>query len=202
MKDYIARQSGRPAKQVAVTTPKSTATQADHKRRIAEDSSQIIGSIFILQSEPMGGLWFGDNAKKPINQHQRWQMRGGTICWEPSIPANALYWSRRIEAQAQQANQRRQTGAFLRLSKTSQTRATWSLPAIAACPLRDETCEHCYALERWYRNDLPRQIDRVLCLEYLQQLIRQDGLTTWIDWMVKNLKGLTITPTCSNAYGR
>jgi hypothetical protein len=141
MNQFIHTTSTQSAERVTVAVTRPIAAHAEDKNHVAGTCANTINSIFILQSEPMGGLWFGDNAKKPINQHQRWQMRGGGICWEPSIPVNAQYWSERIAALAQQANQRRQTGAFLRLSKTSQTRATWSLPAIAACPLRDETCD-------------------------------------------------------------
>ncbi|MGO8930723.1 MAG: hypothetical protein ACLQU3_28020 [Limisphaerales bacterium] len=190
MNKHIHATSAQSAERVTVTTTRPIAAHVEHKNHVAGTCINSISSIFVLQSEPIGGLWFGNGTKEPLDLHQRWQMRGGTICWEPSIPANALYWSERIEAQAQEANQRRQAGAFLRLSRTSQTRATWSLPAIAACPLRDETCQHCYALERWYRNDLPRQIDRVLRLEYLRRLIHQDSLATWVDWMVTKLKAL------------
>jgi hypothetical protein len=163
--------------QAAVTAPKSKPAHA------ASNQKEAIGSIMVMQSAPMAGLWKG---KATFDLHHRWHMRGGRIAWEPFAPANAHQWDGRIHALADKANQKRQTGAFLRLSNTSQTRATWSLPAIAACPLRDETCEHCYAIGGWYLIDHSLQVDRVLRLKYLQQLIRHDGLATWIDWMVTN----------------
>jgi hypothetical protein len=54
----------------------------------------------------------------------------------------------------------------------------------------DETCKSCYALAGWYRTDIKLQVDRVLRLEYLQRLVREDRLDTWVEWMVQQLNGL------------
>jgi protein gp37 len=59
-----------------------------------------------------------------------------------------------------------------------------------ACALRDEACEHCYALKGWYRLDLSHQVDRVLRLELLQRLISEHRLPTWIDWAGDELNAL------------
>jgi hypothetical protein len=56
--------------------------------------------------------------------------------------------------------------------------------------LRDETCEHCYAIGGWYRSDLALQVDRVLRLEYLKGLILEDKLEKWVQWMVSELNAL------------
>jgi hypothetical protein len=55
--------------------------------------------------------------------------------------------------------------------------------------MQDEACEYCYACKGRYPTGVA-QVDRVLRLEYLQRLIRQDGLATWIDWMVDALIAL------------
>ncbi len=159
------------------------------KPRSDRNHEDAIRSILVMQAEPMHGLWTDEAA---FDLHHCWHIRGGGIDWEPLTPANAHEWDGRIHALAEKANQARQSGTFLRLSKTSQTRATWSLPAIAACPVRDETCEHCYALDGWYRLDPSRQIDRVLRLEYLHRLIRENNLMTSVDWMVGELNVLPI----------
>jgi len=149
-----------------------------------------INSIFVLGTEPFAGLWLGNTDRGGFNHQQRWRLHDGKICWEPLGPANTQYWEQRIHMLVEETTERRQQAAFLRLSKTSQTRATWSLPALAACPKRDETCEHCYAQQGWYRVDLPRQVDRVLRLEYLQGLIRKNSLSTWVQWMANTLNAL------------
>jgi hypothetical protein len=177
-------------KQAAITSATRTAARASHKNQGAGTCIHTISSIFVLKSEPLSGLWFEKKASTAIDLHHRWYMHGGRICWEPFAPTNAHEWNGRIHALAEYANQRRRTGAFLVLSKTSQTRATFSLPAIVACLLRDETCEHCYALGGWYRLDPSHQIDRVLRLEYLKRLIGQHRLPTWIDWAVDKLNAL------------
>jgi len=155
-------------------------------------TKQVIKSVFVLSTEPMRGLWFGPREEMSLDPIKHWELRGGAVCWEPFVPRNAGYWVKRIKSLARQANEARRTRAFLRLSKTSKTGCTWSLPAIAACPVRDETCVQCYALQRWYRSDLPRQLDRVLRLEYLRRLIEQDRLATWVDWMEKTLNKLPV----------
>jgi protein gp37 len=117
-------------------------------------------------------------------------MRDDEVLWGPFVPLNAQDWDERIHALAEKANQRRQSGRFLMLSRTSQTRTVWSLPAIAACPVRDETCAHCYALGRRFRWNHANQIDRALRLEYLQRLVRENQLRTWVDWMTSQLNRL------------
>lgn len=140
-----------------------------------------------MQSAPMGGLWKG---KAAFDLRHRWYCRGSRICWEPVVPANVEHWNERIITLVTYAADRRRTGAFLRLSRTSQTRATSSLPAIGACPVRDETCDHCYARLGWYRSDYQIAVDRVLRLECLKRLIDQGNLPKWANWMVAELNAL------------
>ena len=60
----------------------------------------------------------------------------------------------RANTLVEKADERRRTGAFLRLGRTSQARTTWSLPAIAACPIQAEACKHCYACKGQYPTGL------------------------------------------------
>lgn len=87
-------------------------------------------------------------------------------------------------------NQRPHIARRLSLSRTAQTRATWSLPADVACPVQDETCEHCYARKGNYQKGCSAQICQVRRFKYLKQLIRQHRLPTWIDWVVSKLNAL------------
>jgi hypothetical protein len=185
-----AKRRHAPLPKQHVSTATRTAARASHEDYGAGTCTDTIGSIFVLKSEPMSGLWFGKKARPAIDLHHRWHVRGGRIFWEPFAPANAREWEERIHALDEYANQKRRTGAFMVLSKTSQTRATFSLPAIVACALRDEACEHCYALKGWYRLDLSHQVDRVLRLEHLQRLISEHRLPTWIDWAGDELNAL------------
>jgi len=105
----------------------------NQKTNIVQDS---VKAIFIQQTEPMGGLWFAKTAHTGFDPHLLWQMRDGRIDWQPYAPANAPYWAQRINELAEEANQKRHSGAFLKLSKTQQhTQPTWSLPAIASAPI-------------------------------------------------------------------
>ena len=117
-------------------------------------------------------------------------MHGDEVHWEPIVPANAEHWSIRIANLIKLADKSRRTGAYLRLSTTSKTGSTWGLPAIASCPVQDEMCQKCYALGGWYQTDHRLQIDRVLRLEYLQRLIRQQQLESWVQWMAQELAAL------------
>lgn len=160
-----------------------------------------IGSIFILRTEPMAGIWFPKTSKGGFDLRYSWEVRDKGINWQPRVPVNSCYWEERIEGLVAAANDRRQSGAFLRLSKTSATHNNWSLPAIGACPVRDESCQECYALSGWYRLDHPRQLDRVLRLEYLQRLIRENKLEVWQDWMVNKLNAVVSEEPFPRALG-
>jgi hypothetical protein len=106
-----------------------------------------IGSIFVLATEPLSGVGFckGDRG---MSQPSRWKMRDEVVQWEPGVPLNAAEWNTKIVPLADLVRQRREDGSFLKLTRTSVTPYNWSLPAIAACPIRDETCANCYALTR------------------------------------------------------
>lgn len=163
-----------------------------HNGNIAQTTKPCdttIGSIFILQTEPIGGLWFA-KGQVGFDLKFQWQMRDGRIDWKPFVPANAPHWEEKICQLVEIANKRRESGAFLRLSETSATRYNFNLPAIGACLVRDETCQSCYALVGWYRVDQRLQVDRALRLEYLQELIEQDNIVVFINWMVKKLNAL------------
>ncbi len=80
--------------------------------------------------------------------------------------------------------------SFLKLSGTSKTGITWSLPAVGACPQIDETCGTCYALDGFYRTNTAAQVGRVMRLEYLRELISADRLEEWIDWAVGRMSQL------------
>lgn len=72
--------------------------------------------------------------------------------------------------------------AFLKLSGTSKTGITWSLPAVGSCPQVDETCGTCYALDGFYRTNIAAQVGRVMRLEYLRDLIVRGKMDEWVGW--------------------
>lgn len=144
-------------------------------------------SILVLSALPLSGLW---SAGGPFTTRQRWELRDGQVRWQPFAPSNAAQWDEKIIRLGEQAEERRGSGAFLKLSRTSAAEATWPLPAFGACPVRDETCDHCYALGGWYRLDLSHQLDRALRLDYLRRLLREGRIDIWIEWMVGRVRSL------------
>jgi protein gp37 len=80
--------------------------------------------------------------------------------------------------------------SFLKLSGTSKTGITWSLPALGSCPQVDETCGTCYALDGFYRTNIAAQVGRVMRLEYLRELISHKRLNEWVDWMATKINRL------------
>jgi hypothetical protein len=149
-------------------------------------------SVFLTQTDPIGGIWVPPRSEGPILRRRRWVWRDGEVHWTPAPPADAqgrLEVISRIVA-AMEAGRDHAERRFLTLSGTSKTGRTWSLPAVASCPNIDETCSQCYALDGWYRTSISAQLGRVLRLEYLRGLIATGNLGEWVEWMLAQLKKL------------
>jgi hypothetical protein len=87
--------------------------------------------------------------------------------------------------------------AFLKFSGTTKTGITWSLPAVGSCPVIDETCGRCYALDGFYRTNVAAQVGRVMRLEYLKRLISDGNLEPWIGWAtsaIQRLRPVEVVP--------
>ena len=80
--------------------------------------------------------------------------------------------------------------SYLRLSGTTKTGVTWSLAPVASCPVIDETCAGCYAMDGFYRTIPSAQVGRVKRLEYIKDLIQSRDLDLWIDWIAKKINRL------------
>jgi hypothetical protein len=180
MKKTFMPTMAQPGSQVAIT---QTTKRPAH-------AGELIGSVFVLATQPLSGIWFPRGGPGASQPGQRWTMRDGTVQWEPCTPLNASERTARIAPLAVVARQKREDHTFLKISRTSTTPYTWSLPAIASCPVRDETCQFCYALSGRFAAKLHDQIDRVLRLEYLKKLIDEDRLDKWIAWMVAKVQAL------------
>lgn len=149
-------------------------------------------SIFLQNTNPLRGVWVAPRDYSGINRAQRWRVVNGKVEWEPNLPPDAHLRIPTIEklislsAKTDMDNSK----PFLKLSGTTKTGVTWSLPPIAACPIIDETCSGCYALDGWYRTNLAAQFGRVKRLEYLQELIQQERLNEWVDWISERIRRL------------
>jgi protein gp37 len=141
-------------------------------------------SLFLLSTEPVGGIWFPPRAKDQANKARKWHWEGRQIHWQPEAPEGSDKKQEFMERLLVQVAGYRQVGAasFLKLSGTSKTGITWSLPAVGACPQVDETCGTCYALDGFYRTNIAAQVGRVMRLEYLRKLIASGRLAEWVDW--------------------
>jgi hypothetical protein len=149
-------------------------------------------SLFLLSTEPMGGIWFPPRAVDQANRERTWQVVDGRVVWSPAPPPDA---EKKVEfltrAASTVASYRAQgTEAFLKLSGTTKTGVTWSLPAVGSCPVIDETCGRCYALDGFYRTNVAAQVGRVMRLEYLKQLISNGDLEPWISWATFSIQRL------------
>jgi len=149
-------------------------------------------SLFLLSTQPVGGIWFPPRAKDQANKARKWHWDGKKICWQPSTPDGADKKQEFIDRLLNKVAASRMAGpsAFLKLSGTSKTGISWSLPAVGACPQVDETCGTCYALDGFYRTNTAAQVGRVMRLEYLRALIASGNLTLWIEWAVEKISRL------------
>jgi hypothetical protein len=141
-------------------------------------------SLFLLSTNPVAGIWFPPRARDQANKGRKWRWDGKGIHWLPEPPEGADKKSEFMERLLAQVAHYHEVGkpAFLKLSGTSKTGITWSLPAVGACPQVDETCGTCYALDGFYRTNIAAQVGRVMRLEYLRKLISARQLEEWIDW--------------------
>jgi hypothetical protein len=142
-------------------------------------------SIFLQATNPLRGIWVAPRVYAGINRAQRWTVSDGRLEWEPGPPPDAHLREPTIQKLIELAAKHEAAGGipFLKLSGTTKTGITWSLPPVAACPIVDETCGGCYALDGWYRTNLAAQYGRVKRQEYLQQLIRERRLNEWVEWI-------------------
>jgi hypothetical protein len=141
-------------------------------------------SLFLLSTNPIGGIWFPPRAKDQANKLRKWNWNGKRIDWAPDEPEGADLKQEFMERLLDTIEKYRKAGAqsFLKLSGTSKTGVTWSLPAVGACPQVDETCGTCYALDGFYRTNIAAQVGRVMRLEYLKDLITKKRLGDWVEW--------------------
>lgn len=156
-------------------------------------------SIFLMSTKPLSGIWVTPRAYNGINRSQRWEVVGNKLRWEPSPPLDAHLREPTIQRLMALAIAHEEKGnrSFLKLSGTTKTGITWSLPPVGSCPIVDETCGGCYALDGWYRTNLAAQYGRVKRQEYLQGLIRKGGLSEWVEWIstqINRLKAVEAFP--------
>jgi hypothetical protein len=159
-----------------------------------------VTSIFLQATGPLRGIWVAPRIYAGINRAQQWMVSGNRLSWEPGPPPDAHLRAPTIRKLIELASTREADGgqSFLKLSGTTKTGVGWSLPPVASCPIVDETCGGCYALDGWYRTNLAAQYGRVKRLEYLQQLIREQRLSEWVNWIsdkVNRLRPIEAFPT-------
>ena len=96
-----------------------------------------------------------------LDTAKRWFWDGNRIVWQPTRPPDAHLREATVRKLLELiTNETHEKPlSFLKLSGTSKTGATWSLPAVAACPTTDETCGNCYALDGFYRTSLFAQLE-------------------------------------------
>ena len=149
-------------------------------------------SIYLMQTNPLAGIWISPRNYESIQLGQRWKVMDDGIVWEPTRPLDADYREQTIQKLISISQIDASNGAksYLKLSGTTKTGVTWSLPPVKSCPILDETCGNCYALDGWYRTNLLAQYGRVKRYEYLQNLIKTGGLDEWIIWISKKINRL------------
>ena len=140
--------------------------------------------LFLKGTKPLRGFFF-DGTADALNRGDEWQYDGTRLVgdYPPDLHDELLAFAVRLAAQVAD-HEARGDEAFLRFSGVGKVGgASWSLPAVAACPLVDESCMDCYALAGFYHANLAAQVGRVMRLEYLQRLMRGGGLQPWVEWM-------------------
>jgi hypothetical protein len=147
-------------------------------------------SIFLTSTDPISGIWVPSREYAALDRRRRWRLVGDDVQWLPYEPPDAALKEPAIRRFRELVDTRRNSGpqSFRKLSGTSKTGTTWSLPAVASCPVIDGTCGNCYALDGWYRTSLDAQVGRVLRLEYLRELIATRELGRWVDWAVGEIR--------------
>jgi protein gp37 len=150
-------------------------------------------SLFLLSTNPVSGIWFEGRSLDRANSQRRFRWNGGVIEWHPFPPPNAELKVNFVEKLVEQIDDYRRRGnsSFMRLSGTTKTGVTWSLPAVGSCPIIDETCSTCYALDGFYRTNIAAQVGRVMRHEYLKSLIASKKLAEWVDWISNEIRRLS-----------
>jgi len=147
--------------------------------------------LLLRGTRPLCGFVLDDRATS-LNRRHYWHYDGKRLIggFPPALHAELLGFVRQLAAQAKVYEERGRS-AFLKFSGVEKIGgASWSLPAIAACPLIDESCVDCYALAGFYHANTAAQVGRVMRFEYLKSLIERGDLGPWFDWMVGALNGL------------
>ena len=150
-------------------------------------------SLFLLSTDPISGIWFEANSFNNANRLNKFKIVKNNIVWEPYKPTDADKKKEFVEKLIFTIKQYKSKGkeSFLKLSGTSKTGITWSLPAVGSCPLIDETCRSCYALDGFYRTNIAAQVGRVLRHEYLKNLIKKNNLNEWTLWLSGKINKLS-----------
>ena len=158
----------------------------------ANMSQGRLPSLFLLSTNPIGGIWFPPRARDQASRARTWHWDGKHINWLPNTPEGAEKKLDFVQRVLGLVESYRQIGkpSFLKLSGTTKTGITWSLPAVASCPQVDETCGSCYALDGFYRTNIAAQVGRVMRFEYLRNLITNNRLEEWIYWASARIGGL------------
>lgn len=141
--------------------------------------------LFLKGTSPLHGFVV-DGRLSELDRAARWAYQNGKVVgkYPPDLHDELLSFVQRLADQVKDYESRGRS-AFLRFSGVEKVGgASWSLPAIAACPILDESCVDCYALAGFYHSNLAAQVGRVMRLEYLQTLIRLGDLGPWVDWIV------------------
>ena len=148
-------------------------------------------SIFLQRTIPkLQGLWLNQTTSFEGLRRHMWTIENGEVSWFPKKPADAdLKINSLIELQRiHECNAQRNGQEYFRLSGTTKTGKTWSLPAVESCPRIDQTCVGCYALDGWYRTNLLGQYARVRRFEKIRELIDSNKIDDWVNWMVSTLQ--------------
>lgn len=151
-------------------------------------------SLFLLSTEPISGIWFEANSFNNANRLNKFIYKDEDLTWLPFKPTDAEKKYDFVEKLNYLVKDYKSKGkpSFLKLSGTSKTGITWSLPAVGSCPQIDETCKGCYALDGFYRTNIAAQVGRVLRHEYLKNLIKKNNLNEWIEWISKKINNLVV----------
>lgn len=144
--------------------------------------------FFLKSTLPPRGFVI-DAQHTELDRGAQWRYQDGTLFGDyPAVYHDELlHFAKRLDEQIRDFRLRG-SSSFLKFSGVEKVGgATWSLPAVAACPTIDESCADCYALAGFYHSNLAAQVGRVMRLEYLQAQIRQGDLGQWVAWMVDAL---------------